>query len=142
MKKLHRNERILIVAAGSLLLSILLMIIIIPGVNTRSLPGANNPGAVIGISLAILIRLLIFIWYVIIINKITRDGEIRKAGLIVIGILLIIFGLIYSDGAFAFLNNQNILYISYLMFASVFCDLIAAILTFISIFLKPKKYIE
>ena len=139
MKKLHRNERILIIAAGMLLLSILLMIIVIPGVYTRTLPNANNLGAVIGISLLIIIRLLIIIWYISLIKKIRRDGEKRKAGYIVIGILLIIFGLIYSDGAFAFLDNKDILYVSYLMFTSVFCDLIASILTFIAIFLKSQK---
>jgi hypothetical protein len=139
MKKFHRNERILIIAAGMLLLSILLMIIVIPGVYTRTLPNANNLGAVIGISLAIIIRLLILIWYISIIKKIRRDGEKRKAGYISIGILLIIFGLIYSDGAIAFSNNENILYVSYLMFTSVLCDLIASILTFIAIFLKAQK---
>jgi len=139
MKKLHSNERILIIAAGILLLSILLMIIVIPGVYTRTLPNANNLVAVIGISLAIIFRLLILIWYITIIKKIRRNEEIRKTGYILIGILLIIFGLIYSDGAFAFLDNKDILYVSYLMFTSVFCDLIASILTFIAIFLKPQK---
>ena len=115
------------------------MIIVIPGVYTRTLPNANNLGAVIGISLAIIIRLLILIWYISIIKKIRRDGEKRKAGYISIGILLIIFGLIYSDGAIAFSNNENILYVSYLMFTSVLCDLIASILTFIAIFLKSQK---
>lgn len=136
MKILQRNERILVIAAGMLLLSILLMIIIIPGVYTRSLPNANNPGAVIGITLAIIIRALIFMGYISIIKKIRRDSEIKKRGYIVIGALLIIFGLIYSDGAFAFLNNKNIVYVSMLMFASVFCDLIASVLTFIVYFLK------
>lgn len=139
MKKLHRNERILIIAAGMLLLSILLMIIVIPGVYTKSLPNENNLGALIGISLAIIIRLLILIWYISIIKKIRRDGEKRKAGYIVIGILLIVFGLIYSDGAFAFLNNKNIIYVSYMMFTSVFFDIIASILTFIAFFLKSQK---
>ena len=139
MKKMHRNEKILIIAAGMLLLSILLMILVIPGVYTKTLPNENNLGAVIGISLAIIIRLLILIWYISIIKKIRRDGEKRKAGYIVIGILLIIFGLIYSDGAFAFLDNKNIIYVSYMMFTSVFFDIIASILTFLAIFLKSQK---
>jgi len=139
MKKYQKKERILIIAAGMLLLSILLMIIIMPGVYTITIPNENNPGAVIGISVSILIRLLIIIWYISIIKKIRSDGEKRKTGYIVIGILLIIFGLIYLDGAFAFLDNKNILYVSYLMFTSVFCDLIAFILTFIAIFLKSQK---
>ena len=139
MKNLQRNERISFIAAGILLLSILLMTIVIPGVYTGTYPNANNPLAVIGISVAIIIHLLIFYSYISIIKQNRRDGKKRKAGYIVIGILLIIFGLIYSDGAFAFLDNKDILYVSYLMFTSVFCDLIASILTFIAIFLKPQK---
>jgi hypothetical protein len=139
MQKSQGKEKILIIAKGMLLLSILLMIIVIPGVYTKSLPNENNLGAVIGISLAIIIRLLIIFWYTSIIKSIRRDGKKRKTACIVIGILLIIFGLIYSDGAFAFLNNKNIIYVSYLMFTSVFFDIIASILTFISIFLKSQK---
>ena len=139
MPKSQGKEKILIIAKGMLLLSILLMIIVIPGVYTKSLPNENNLGAVIGISLAIIIRLLIIFWYTSIIKSIRRDDKKRKTACIVIGILLIIFGLIYSDGAFAFLNNKNIIYVSYLMFTSVFFDIIASILTFISIFLKSQK---
>ena len=139
MRKNQRKERVIIIAAGMLLLSILLMIIIIPGVYTGSLQNANNLGAVIGISVLIVIRLIIFIGYISIIKKIRCDGEKGKARYIVIGILLIILGLINLDGAFAFLDNKNIVYVSFLMFTSVFCDLIASILTFIAIFLKPQK---
>ena len=139
MKKIQSKERSLIIATGMLLLSVLLMIIIIPGVYTKTLPNENNLGAIIGISLAIIIRIVIIIWYMLKIKKIRSDSEKRKTGYIVIGILLIIFGLIYSDGAFAFLDNKNILYVSYLMFTSVFCDLIASILTFMAIFLKSQK---
>jgi len=139
MPKLQGKEKILIIAKGMLLISILLMIIVIPGVYTKSLANENNPGAVIGISLAIIIRLLIFFWYTSIIKSIRLDGKKRKTACIVIGILLIIFGLIYSDGAFAFLNNKNIIYVSYLMFTSVFFDIIASILTFISLILKSQK---
>ena len=139
MKRSQRKERILIIATGMLLLSILLMLIIIPGVFTRSLPNENNLGAVIGISILIIIRLLIVIWYISLIKKIRREGETRKTAYIVIGILLIIFGLISLDGAFAFLDDNNLLYVSYLLFTSVFCDLIATVLTFIAIFLKSQK---
>jgi len=139
MEKVQIKEKILIIATGILLISILLMIIIIPGVYTKTLPNENNPGAVIGISLAIIIRLVIIIWYILTIKKIRNNGEKRKTGYIVIGILIIIFGLIYLDGAIAFLDNKNILYVSYLMFTSVFCDLIASIITFIALFLKFHK---
>jgi hypothetical protein len=139
MKKSQGKEMILIMAAAILLISILLMAIIIPGVYTKTLPNEYNTGAVIGISLAMIIRLLIIFWYISIIKKIRRDVEKGKTGYIVIGVLLIIFGLIYSDGAFAFLDNKNILYLSYLMFTSVFFDLIASILTFLAAFLSQRK---
>jgi uncharacterized protein YacL len=139
MNKSQKNEKILIIAAGIVLLSVLLMLAVIPAVYTKSLPNVYNNGAVIGISLAILVRLLIFMWYIFIIKKIRLGRKKRKAGYIIIGILLILFGLIYSDGAVAFLNNKNIAYVSYLMFASVFCDLIACVLTFTAAFLKSKE---
>ena len=139
MKKPRGKEMILIMAAVILLISIILMAIIIPGVYTKTLPNEYNTGAVIGISLAMIIRLLIFFWYISIIKKIRRDFKKGKTAYIVIGTLLIIFGLIYLDGAFAFLDNKNILYVSYLMFTSVFFDLIASILTFIAALFKSQK---
>jgi hypothetical protein len=139
MTNLHGKEKTLVIAAGMLFLSILLMIIVIPGVYTKTLPNENNLGAVIGISLAIIIRLPILIWYKSIIKKIRRNDEKRKTVYITIGILLITFGLIYSDGAFAFLDNKNTIYVSYLMFTSVFFDIIASTLTFVTIFLKSQK---
>ena len=139
MKKLQTKERLLVIAAGILLLSIILMTIIIPGVYSKTLPNEKNIGAIIGISLVIIFRILIIIWFISIIRKIRRDGEKRKTAYIVIGILLIIFGLISLDGAYSFLDNENLLYVSNLMFTSVFCDLIATILTFIAFFFKLQK---
>jgi len=139
MKNPQGKVSVLTIAAGMLSLSIFLLTIIIPGVYYKSLPNENNLGAVIGISLVIIFRLLIIIWYISIIKKNRHDGEKRKTAYILIGILLIIFGLISLDGAFAFLDTKNLLYVSYLMFTSVFCDLIATTLTFIAIFLKSKK---
>jgi hypothetical protein len=139
MKKKQRKERMLFKAVIILVFSILLMIPIIPGVYTKSLPNENNYGAVVGISLAIVFRLLIIIWYGIKIKKMRDGTEKRKTGYVVIGILLVLLGLIYSDGALAFLDKKNIPYVSYFMFSSVFCDLIAAIITFRIPFLKTQK---
>lgn len=136
MKITQRKESLLMTAVVMLLLSILLMIIIIPGVYTKTLPNEYNSGAVIGISLAILVRLLLIIWYTLKIKKIKSATEKRKTGYIVIGILIILFAVMYLDGAIAFLDNKSILYVSYLMFTSIFCDLIASILTFVALFTK------
>ena len=135
----RRKERFLIIACALLLLSILLMIAVIPGVFTKSLPNKYNTGAAIAISLAIVIRLIIVFWCLSTIKKIRRNGKKRKTAYVVIGILLIVFGLIYMDGAIAYLNNKDILYVSYLMFTSVFCDFTAAILTFTAAFLSNRK---
>lgn len=141
MNKPQRIEKILKIAAGILLLSIVLMLIIIPGVLADSEPGANPSRAVMGISLAIIFRLLFFFGYL----KIIRDAKQslkRKIEYIVIGILLLVFGLIYMDGAFAFLDHKNIFYVSILMFGSVLCDLVAGTMTVIVYFLKPKKTLQ
>ena len=118
------------------------MVIIIPGVYSRTLPDEKNLNAVIGILAAISLRLLLIIWYLLLIKKIRADTDKRKIGYILIGIFLIIFGLVYTDGAIAFFDHKNVLYISYLMFTSVLCDFIASILTFRSIFLKSKNINE
>ncbi len=142
MKNSQVKVSVLSIAAGLLLISILLLTIIMPGVYYKSLPNENNPGSIIGISMVIIFRLLLVIWYISIIKKNRLDSEKRKTAYIVIGILLIILGLISLDGAFAFLDNKNTLYISYLMFTSVICDLIASILTFTAIFFKSQNLKE
>ena len=139
MKKNQRIERITSITTGIILLSIFLMLVVVPGIYFRSLPDAKNPLAVVGMSLAIGIHLLIFMGYWGIIKQNRRDGKRRRIGLIVVGIFLIIFGLIYSDGAFAYFNDENIIYVSYLMFTSVFCDLTASILIFITLFFKTPE---
>ena len=139
MKKLHGNERIQFIAVGILLLSILLMIIILPGIIYDSTPQANPKGAAIGILLAILIRLIIFAWFIKVIRTARHSSGYKKGGSLSIGILLLVFGFIYLDGAFAFLSHKNIFYVSILMFISVLCDLVASIMSIIVFFLKPLK---
>lgn len=142
MKTLQKHERLLLIAAGLLLFSILLMIGITPAIYTKSLPDMNNTGALVGMSLAVLIRLPLFIGYVLIIRRIRKHGDRRAGGYIVIGILLVVFALIYSDGAVAFLNNEDIPYVSALMFTGVFLDVAAAVLNFIAAYFRPKKLIK
>lgn len=139
MKKNQRNERILVNAAAFLLLSIILMITIIPGILTDTYHAANVKGAAIAISIALIIHLVIFLGYVRIIRQNRRNIRKKKGEYLAIGILLIVFGLIYMDGAFAFLDHKNILYVSILMFTSTLCNLVAGILTIITYFLKPQK---
>lgn len=142
MKTLQKHERLLIIAAGILLLSILLMIIISPAIYTKTLLNTNNTGALIGMSLAVLIRLPLFVGYLLIVRRIRRYGDRRTGSYYVIGGFLILFALIYTDGAVAFWDNKDVIYISILMFASVFLELAAAVITFIAAYFRPKKLIK
>jgi uncharacterized membrane protein HdeD (DUF308 family) len=139
MKKSQRDKRILIIAAGILLLSIILMIIVMPGILNDTSPNASPKSAVTAILLAILIHLIIFIGYIKIIRNTRRSRNKRKGEYLAIGILLIFFGLIYMDGAFAFLSHENMLFVSILMFTSTLCDVVASIMTIILFILKPQK---
>jgi hypothetical protein len=139
MKKLQRDKRVLIIAAGILLLSIILMIIVIPGILNDTSPTADPKSALTGILLALLIHLIFFIGYIIIIWDTKHSSNKRKGEYLAIGILLIFFGLIYMDGAFAFLSHENMLYVSILMFTSTLCDVVASIMTIILFILKPQK---
>nr|WP_319510494.1 hypothetical protein [uncultured Draconibacterium sp.] len=142
MKTLQKHERLLLIAAGILLLSILLMIGISPAIYTKSLPGMHNTGAIIGMSLAVLFRLALLVGYFQIIKRIRQHGDRRTGGYYVIGGLLIFFALMYTDGAVAYLNNEEIPYVSALMFTGVFLDVAAAVITFIAAFFRPNKLIK
>jgi len=139
MKYFQRNERVSYSAAGILLLSIVLMIIVLPGILSDPSPQANPKSAATAILIAILIHLIIFIGFIIAICANRRSHRKRKGEYIGIGILLLFFGLIYMDGAFAFLNHKDIIYVSILMFTSVLCDLVTSIMTIVMFFLKPQK---
>lgn len=137
MKTMQKHSRLLLIAAGLLLLSIILLLAIVPGAYTKTLPDTHNTSALIAVSVAIVIRLVLLFGYVLILKSIRKNKDVQGGGYILIGVLLLTFGLIDTDSAFAFLDHKNILYISLLMFASIFCDLTAAVLTFIAVSLKP-----
>lgn len=127
----------MITVAGLVLLSVILMIITIPFVLQDTSPGAGPIGAAIGIAVLILLQLTVLLGFLKTIRK-NKQGHPAGKGLnIVSGILLVLFGLFYVDGAFAFLGI--ILFVPTLMFISAFCDIVAALMTFIALFLRPKK---
>ncbi|MDX8340941.1 hypothetical protein SLH46_17210 [Draconibacterium sp. IB214405] len=137
MKTKQKHTRLLILASGILLISILILLTVLPGAYTKTLPNTNNTRALIGIALAIVLRLSLLFGYVHIIRKIRNNTDVRGGTYILIGVLLLTLGLIDTDGAFAFLEHKDILYVSFLMLASIFCDLTAALLTFIAVAAKP-----
>ncbi len=137
---MNHNEiqrRIFITVAGLVLLSVLLMIIIIPSVLQDTSAGAGPIGAAIAIVVLIMLHLTVLYGFLKAIRGNKRGRPAGKGLNIVLGILLVLFGLFYVDGAFAFF--EQILFVSILMFISAFCDIVAALLTFAALFMKPKK---
>ena len=137
MNKAKVQGRIMNTVAGLVLMSAILMIIIIPGVLLDTSDGAGPIGAAIGISVLILLHLAVLLGFLKAIRKNKRGRPAGKGLNIVLGILLVLLGLFNMDGAFAFLDT--ILFVTILLFTSAFCDIVAALLTFIALFLKPKK---
>ena len=137
MSKAKVQGRIMSTVAGLVLLSIILMIIIIPSVLQDTSAGAGPIGAAIGIVVLIMLHLTVLLGFLKAIRRNKRGRPAGKGLNILLGILLVLFGLFYMDGAFAFF--ETILFVSILMFISAFCDIVAALITFIALFLKPKK---
>lgn len=138
MKKLQRTELLLVIAAGALALSMLLMIAIMPGILNDPYPKANPSGALTGVSIALILRLLIFLGFLKFIRQSRQSSSKKKWGYLALGILLLILGIIYLDGAFAFLDNKDIPYVSVLMFAGTGCDAMAAVLIILAFFINPQ----
>ena len=137
MNRANLQRRILVSALGLILLSIIMLLATLPSI-IQDISAGNRPNsAAVGVGIAIILRLLIQLGLWNIIRGIKRDGKINKAGSMILGIGLLLLGLALIDGAFSFLNE--ILLVSILMFISVFCDSVAAIITFIALSLKPKK---
>ena len=139
MKDKLRNERILFIVSGFLLLSIILMVAVIPVMLTNTSSNIAPKSSAIGVSVAIIIHLIILILCV----KFTRESRHsrinRKGEYIGIGIIPILLGLIYMDGAIAFVSHEDTLFISILMFATTLCDFVASTMMITLFFLKPQQ---
>ena len=128
MQRIKVNIQVLKAGTGFLILSLILMFIIIPGIfNDPKTAASGNPyGAIIGISLAIVIRLFILRFFLRFLREIKQRTLRRSSIYISIGVILVIMALIYIDGAYSFTNHEAIPHVSPMMFGSVVCDLLAA----------------
>ena len=129
MNKVAVQRKTLIIVSGIVLLSAVLMIVIIPGVLHDTFPGAAPKNAAKAILVAMIFHLLVLFGFLtaFLVNK--RGGQVKNGVYISLGIVLLILGLVFTDGAIAFFGHTNILYVSILMFICMLCDLVAAILT-------------
>ena len=139
MRNKLRNEKILFIASCFILLSIVLMIAVIPGILNDTSAIAIPKRALTGIVLAIIIHVGIFILYVKLTRESRESNMNRRGEYIGVAILPIFFGLIYMDGAIAFLSHDDMLFTSILMFMSVLCDFVAASMMITLFFLKPQQ---
>ncbi|MFC2124699.1 hypothetical protein ACFLU5_07790 [Bacteroidota bacterium] len=131
MNKVEIQRRILITVSGLVLLSTILMIVIISiAVQDIAIPAS------IGLFVMIILHLFVSYRFMTAIRANKRGRPVDKGFYIVLGILLLFFGFVTMDGAFAFLDK--ILFVSILMFVSVFCDFVAALVTFGAMLLKTK----
>ncbi len=139
MKNKSRNERILFIASSFLLLSIILMIVVLPLLFTDKSPSAIPSSAATGVGLAIIIRLIILFLYRKFTRASSKSNKNRKGEYLGVGLLPIIFGLMYMDGAFAFLSHEGMRLVSILMFGSVIFDFVSGIMLIVLFFLRPQK---
>ena len=141
MKDLIKTERNSFVAIVIILLSIMLMIITIPFALSNTSENINSESSGIAISIALIIHIFILGIYFKLLRE-NKHNKYRDGGYVGVAILFIIFGLIYMDGAIAFVTSKETRLISVLMFASVFCDIAASVLMIIIYLLKPKRKLK
>jgi uncharacterized membrane protein len=125
------RERLLYTATGLVILVILAVITwVIPHVIKDKTPGASPENAVPAFWVLAAIHLIIL---AVLIGKIRvshRGGRLRKTGLIIPGIIMILMSMFLIDAAGANLQNQPETFsVAMILFISAFCDLITGIIT-------------
>lgn len=136
MNKKTSNIKLLSVAAGVLLFSVILMIIVALLILTNMTPNAPPRTAGFAVIAAIIIHLVILAGFIKVIRENRPKSKNKNGEYIGLGVLLIIFGLIYMDGAFAYWGDKNTIDLSILMFSSTLCDFVAAVMTIGVFFMK------
>lgn len=141
MKNLFKSERNSFTVAGIILLSIILMILTIPFALSITSENINSESSAVGITIAIIIHLIILGIYLKVVWE-NKQNSKRDGGYVAVAIILTIFGLVYMDGAIAFVTDRETLFISILMFASVFCDIAASVMMIVIYLLKPRNKLK
>ena len=137
MNTLEIQRKILAVVSGLVFLSVLSLIGTLPGIIQATYPGSNPKQAAIAAFVGMILHLVILYGFFTVLKANKRGHPADKGLTIGLGILLLIFGLIIMDGAFASL--EHVLFVSILMFVVVIFDFVAALATFGILLLKPKK---
>jgi peptidoglycan/LPS O-acetylase OafA/YrhL len=118
----------------------ILAIVVIPYVISDKSPSATPENAVPAISVIVIVHLLIVVALIWIIKVNKRSGEVKNKELLVIaGVALIVLSLLMLDGAFAYIDNPNMIVTGISMFICVGCDFIAGLLTLIARYFWKRK---
>ena len=138
MDKFEKQRKIFTINAVLLLVSVLALIASIPAILQDIYPGSLPKQAAIATSAGAVIHLLIFLAFLYGIRLIRRKRRINREINLAAAIILLIFGFIIMDGAFASVGHALLVSIGF--FVCVFCDFAAIIVSVAALFyLKPKK---
>ncbi|MFO7614649.1 MAG: hypothetical protein R6W71_08430 [Bacteroidales bacterium] len=125
------RERLLYIATGLVVLVILsISFWVIPHVINDTTPEARPEKAVPAFWVLIAIHLVllaVLIWKILVSR---RGGRLRKIGLIIPGIILILMSMMLIDAAGAFLEHHPDMFSgAIVLFICSFCDMMAGIIT-------------
>ena len=95
--------------------------------------------AIIPIWINAIVHLLIAVGFLWIIKVNKRSGEIKTDLLAGSGVVLILLSLLILDGAFAYINDPNMIVAGILLFVCVGCDFVAGLLALFARFLRKYR---
>lgn len=131
------QRKIFTYVAGLLIISVLALIVVLPRLIQEVSPDGIPKAAPIATAVAAGIRLLIFFGILYGIRLTKRKRRINREINLATAVVLFLLGFVLMDGAFAYADN--LVFVSAGMFASVFCDFAAAVVSIVALFLLRKK---
>lgn len=137
MDKFEIQGRIFRLNALLMGLSAAALIAVIPRLIKETSPDGLPKAAAIATSVAMGIRLLLLVGFLIGIRLTKLKRRINKEINIAAAVVLFLLGFVLLDGAFAYADSLQL--VSTGMFASVFCDFAAAVVSIVALFLLRKK---
>jgi drug/metabolite transporter (DMT)-like permease len=137
MDKFEIQRRIFRINVLLMLVSALALIAVIPRLIQETSPDGIPKAAPIATSVAMGIRLLLLVGFLIGIRLTKLKRRINKEINLAAAIVLLLLGFVLMDGAFAYADS--LVFVSTGMFISVFCDFTAAVVSIVALFLLRKK---
>ena len=138
MDTFEKQRKIFTADAVLMLLAAVSLAVVIPRLFQEASTDSILKAGAIATTVAMGLRLLILLAFLYGIRLSKRRRHINKEINLAAGIVLLIFGFMVMDGAFAYLDNLP--FVSIGMFVCAFCDLALVLISVAALFLlKPKK---